>query len=53
MCSPPRIFPGSSGEHAKLLGAIARGLSEVADVEPWTTTFNPGRSTGRRSCGLV
>jgi hypothetical protein len=49
----PRIFPGSSGEQAKLLGAIARGLSEVADVEPWTTTFNPGRSTGRRSCGLV
>src|SRR5262249_5320340 len=41
----PRIFLGSSGEQAKLLGAIARGLSEVADVEPWTTTFNPGRST--------
>ena len=41
----PRIFLGSSGEQEKLLGAIARGLSEVADVEPWTTTFNPGRST--------
>src|SRR5262245_57579996 len=41
----PRIFLGSSGEQAKLLGAIANGLSEVADVEPWTTTFNPGRST--------
>src|SRR5262252_813840 len=41
----PRIFLGSSGQQAKLLGAIARGLSEVADVEPWTTTFNPGRST--------
>ena len=41
----PRIFLGSSGEQAKLLRAIARGLSEVADVEPWTTTFNPGRST--------
>jgi hypothetical protein len=41
----PRIFLGSSGEQAKLLGAISRGLSEVADVEPWTTTFNPGRST--------
>src|SRR5262249_6987290 len=41
----PRIFLGSSGEQTKLLLAIARGLSEVADVEPWTTTFNPGRST--------
>src|SRR5438876_5528907 len=41
----PRIFLGSSGEQAKLLRAIARGLSDVADVEPWTTTFNPGRST--------
>jgi CAP12/Pycsar effector protein, TIR domain len=41
----PRIFLGSSGRQAKLLGAIARGLSQVADVEPWTTTFNPGRST--------
>src|SRR5262245_52636808 len=41
----PRIFLGSSGEQAKLLRAIARGLSEVADVESWTTTFNPGRST--------
>src|SRR3954452_7464335 len=41
----PRIFLGSSGQQAKLLKALARGLSEVADVEPWTTTFNPGRST--------
>src|SRR5262245_19797559 len=41
----PRIFLGSSGEQTKLLQAIARGLSEVADVEPWTATFNPGRST--------
>ena len=43
--SKPRIFLGSSGEQAKLLKAIERGLAEVADVEPWTTTFNPGRST--------
>src|SRR6516165_2492420 len=43
--SKPRIFLGSSGEQAKLLRAIARGLSEVADVEPWTTTFSPGVST--------
>ena len=41
----PRIFLGSSGKQAKLLQAIARGLDDVADVEPWTTTFNPGRST--------
>ena len=41
----PRIFLGSSGKQTKLLKAIMRGLEEVADVEPWTTTFNPGRST--------
>jgi hypothetical protein len=41
----PRIFLGSSGKQAKLLKALTRGLEEVADVEPWTTTFNPGRST--------
>src|ERR671927_1430181 len=44
----PRIFLGSSGKQAKLLQSITRGLSEVADVEPWTTTFNPGRSTLER-----
>src|SRR2546430_5425332 len=43
--SKPRIFLGSSGKQAKLLQAITRGLADVADVEPWTTTFNPGRST--------
>jgi len=41
----PRIFLGSSGKQANLLEAIMGGLQEVADVEPWTTTFNPGRST--------
>ena len=41
----PRIFLGSSGKQTKLLQAITRGLDDVADVEPWTTTFNPGRST--------
>ncbi|MGC1812502.1 MAG: TIR domain-containing protein, partial [Solirubrobacterales bacterium] len=41
----PRIFLGSSGKQAKLLKAITRGLEDVVDVEPWTTTFNPGRST--------
>ena len=43
--SKPRIFLGSSGKQAKLLKAVARGLEDVAEVEPWTTTFNPGRST--------
>src|SRR5881227_2376471 len=43
--SKPRIFLGSSGKQAKLLQAITRGLADVADVEPWTSTFNPGRST--------
>jgi Predicted nucleotide-binding protein containing TIR-like domain len=41
----PRIFLGSSGQQARLLEAITLGLEDIADVEPWTTTFNPGRST--------
>src|ERR687885_543649 len=41
----PRIFLGSSGQQVELLQAITLGLEDVADVEPWTTTFNPGRST--------
>src|SRR6476469_588019 len=44
----PRIFLGSSGKQAKLLQAITRGLEDVDDVEPWTTTFNPGRGTLER-----
>ena len=43
--SKPLIFLGSSGKQAKLLKAITRGLEDVAEVEPWMTTFNPGRST--------
>src|SRR5690242_3849325 len=41
----PRIFIGSSGKQVKLLQSITRGLDDIADIEPWTTTFNPGRST--------
>ena len=41
----PRLFLGSSGKQEKLLRALTRGLSDVADVEPWTTVFNPGTST--------
>jgi hypothetical protein len=44
----PRIFLGSSGKQVKLLQAITRGLEDIVDVEPWTTTFNPGRSTLER-----
>jgi hypothetical protein len=41
----PRIFLGSSGQQEKLLEALTRGLQDVADVDPWTTVFNPGVST--------
>lgn len=41
----PRIFLGSSGKQAKFLQALTRGLEGVADVEPWTATFNPGTTT--------
>src|SRR5687768_18508447 len=49
----PRIFLGSSGKQAKLLQALTRGLEDVADVEPWTTTFNPGTSTLERLVELT
>ena len=41
----PRIFLGSSGAQAKLLAALTRGLEEIAHVEPWTTSFDPGTTT--------
>src|SRR5262245_36306733 len=49
----PRIFLGSSGKQAKLLQALTRGLEEVARVEPWTTSFNPGTSTLERLVELT
>jgi hypothetical protein len=49
----PRIFLGSSGQQTKLLQALTRGLSEVAHVEPWTTSFNPGTSTLERLLELT
>ena len=49
----PRIFLGSSGKQAKLLAALARGLEEVAHVEPWTTSFNPGTTTLERLIELT
>jgi predicted nucleotide-binding protein with TIR-like domain len=49
----PRIFLGSSGQQAKLLQSLTRGLAEVAQVEPWTTSFNPGTSTLERLLELT
>ncbi len=49
----PRIFLGSSGQQAELLDALTRGLEDIADVEPWTTTFNPGTSTLQRLVDLT
>jgi hypothetical protein len=44
----PRIFLGSSGKQQKMLQALTRGLEDVAQVEPWTTSFNPGTTTLER-----
>ena len=51
--SKPRIFLGSSGKQEKLLAALTRGLEDVAQVEPWTTSFNPGVNTLDRLCQLA
>lgn len=49
----PRLFLGSSGKQEKLLQALTRGLSDIARVEPWTTSFNPGTSTLERLLELT
>jgi hypothetical protein len=49
----PRIFLGSSGKQEKLLQALVRGLGDIVDVEPWTTSFNPGVSTLERLIELT
>jgi CAP12/Pycsar effector protein, TIR domain len=49
----PRIFLGSSGKQEKLLQALERGLEDVANVEPWTTSFNPGTTTLERLVELA
>jgi predicted nucleotide-binding protein len=41
----PRIFLGSSKMQEKLVQALTRGLEDVAHVDPWTTSFNPGTTT--------
>jgi len=49
----PRIFLGSSGQQQKLLQGLTRGLEDVAHVEPWTTSFNPGTTTLERLLELA
>src|SRR5687768_1788197 len=49
----PRIFLGSSGKQAKLVQALTRGLEDIAHVEPWTTSFNPGTTTLERLLELT
>src|SRR5438477_4965172 len=49
----PRIVLGSSGKQQKLLQALTRGLEDVAHVEPWTTSFNPGTTTLERLLELT
>ena len=49
----PRIFLGSSSTQAKFLHALTRGLEDVARVEPWTDSFNPGTTTLERLVELA
>jgi predicted nucleotide-binding protein len=49
----PRIFLGSSAQQEKLLQALTRGLQDIADVDAWTTVFNPGVSTLSRLVELT
>jgi len=49
----PRIFLGSSGKQKDLLEALTHGLEDVAHVEPWTTSFNPGTTTLERLLELA
>ena len=49
----PRIFLGSSGKQEKLLDALTHGLADIAHVDPWTTSFNPGTTTLERLVELA
>src|SRR5436305_9788258 len=49
----PRIFLGSSGKQAKLLQALTRGLEDITQVQPWTSSFNPGTTTLERLLELT
>jgi hypothetical protein len=49
----PRIFLGSSKTQEKLVQALTLGLEDIAHVEPWTTSFNPGTTTLERLLELA
>jgi hypothetical protein len=49
----PRIFLGSSGQQETLVQALTQGLQAIADVDPWTSVFNPGVSTLERLVELT
>ena len=49
----PRIFLGSSGQQENLVLALTQGLEDIADVDPWTSVFNPGVSTLERLVELT
>jgi hypothetical protein len=49
----PRIFLGSSKQQEKLLQAITRGIEDVARVDAWMTSFNPGTTTLERLVELA
>src|SRR5262245_7202135 len=49
----PRIFLGSSGKQEKFVQALTRGLEDVAHVDPWMTSFNPGTTTLERLLELA
>lgn len=49
----PRIFLGTSGKKTKILQALTRGLEDIADVQPWTSSFNPGTTTLERLLELI
>jgi hypothetical protein len=49
----PRIFLGSSMQQGKLIQALTRGLEDIAHVNPWTTSFNPGTTTLERLVELA
>ena len=49
----PRIFLGSSGQQENLVLALTEGLHDIADVDPWTSVFNPGVSTLERLVELT
>ena len=49
----PRIFLGSSATQEKLLLALTRGLEDVAHVDPWTISFNPGTTAVDRLVELA